>query len=148
LTDIEGERLKGAIRASSVYLETPELYTDAGDLIDDLIGVDLTPPLSADALKSKHLAAIVAALDTLGDGTVGVKGGRYGADYSQTRDRDALIAEALGTLYAAPFFGVLEDGSSGSYAARTMNEVTCCAFCLSWPCNCIQRPTGGGWAAC
>lgn len=51
-------------------------------------------------LASQHLAAIAAALDEVGDGTVAVKGGRQGADYSQVRDREALVAEALDLLYS------------------------------------------------
>lgn len=60
-------------------------YTSGGEVLD---------------LASQHLAAIVEALDEVGDGTVAVKGGRQGADYSQTRDREALIAEALDLLYS------------------------------------------------
>ncbi len=61
-------------------------YTSGGEILD---------------LVSQHLATIVATLDELGDGTVGIKGGKDGVDYSQTRDREALVAEALDTLYTA-----------------------------------------------
>ncbi len=60
-------------------------YTSGGEILD---------------LVSQHLAAIVAALDAnVGDGTVGVKGGKDGTDYSQERDRESLVKEALATLY-------------------------------------------------
>lgn len=52
------------------------------------------------SLKSKQLAAIVEALDCLGEGTEALKGGKEGLDYSAVRDREALLQEALSLLYS------------------------------------------------
>jgi len=52
------------------------------------------------SLKSKQLSALVAALDTLGDGAVGLSGGREGVQYSDVAEREALLAEVLGVLYS------------------------------------------------
>ncbi len=56
-------------------------YTSGGEVLD---------------LVSQHLSVIA---DALKDGTVAVKGGRDGTDFSQVRDREALVAEALDALY-------------------------------------------------
>lgn len=84
-------------------------YTSGGEVLD---------------LASQHLAAIVAALDEIGDGTVAVKGGRQGADYSQVRDRESLIAEALDLLYSIDSgegYAVVASGQRG-YADRICHE--------------------------
>lgn len=134
ITALRATRLKGAVRASAVYGLDPALYSDVGDLIDAL--VDVTTP-SEDVIKSQYLSAIVTALDALGDGTVGVKGGPKGVDYSKARDRESLIAEALGLLYDAAFVSVLADGTGGNYAAQVMNDPACfCRRCSCLPCRC------------
>lgn len=51
------------------------------------------------SLNSQHLSAIAAALDEIGDGTVGLKGGKDGVDYSQSRDREDLLRQAFSLLY-------------------------------------------------
>ena len=51
------------------------------------------------SLVSQHLSAIATALDEIGDGTVGLKGGGDGVDYSQSRDREALLQQAFSVLY-------------------------------------------------
>lgn len=133
ITAIRASRLIGAVRASAIYQESAALYADVADLVNAL--VDVTTP-AADVIKSQQLSAIVTALDDLGDGTVGVKGGKFGADYSQTRDREALIAEVLGLLYEAALFGATADGSTGFYIATQMAEVYGCRACSCWPCSC------------
>jgi len=80
-------------------------------------------------LVSQHLAAIVAALDEVGDGTVGVKGGRQGVDYSQTRDRESLIAEALDAMYSVTDGGAIvavgQRGTSNILSCGCVNHCSC-----------------------
>lgn len=59
------------------------------------------------SLNSQHLSAIAAALDDIGDGTVGLKGGKEGVVYSQVSDREALIAEVLDLLFSAEETGAV-----------------------------------------
>lgn len=84
-------------------------------------------------LISQHLSAVVDALDTVGDGTVAVKGGRQGVDYSQTRDKDALIAEALDALFNTEDSGavvaVAQRGeSSHRFGCGCLNTCYCGRF--------------------
>lgn len=132
LTAFKAAHLVALVRASEIYRLNSGLYTDVETLITALVGVD-TP--TTGYLDSYHLSALVDALDDLGDGTVGVKGGKYGADYSTSRDREAFIAEALGVLYETALVGVASDGSSGAYALQPMNSL-CCSTCRGWPCCC------------
>lgn len=97
-------------------------YTSGGEVLD---------------LVSQHLSAIVAALDAIGDGTVGIKGGRDGTDYSQTRDREALVAEALAALYTSA-----EDGASAAYAVG-QRDYRCCPLCGHVSCHCATAGTWG-----
>jgi|SRR5687767_11503087 len=92
-------------------------YTSGGEVLD---------------LVSQHLSAIVEALDLIGDGTVGIKGGRDGTDYSQSRDREDLVKEALAALYKSS-----EDAASGAYAVG-QRGVTCCRVCSYMPCRCAM----------
>lgn len=133
LTDVKAVHLAGLIRASEIYRSNAGVYADVQTALDALVGVD-TP--TSGYLKGYHLSALVDALDALGDGTVGVKGGKYGADYSTSRDREALIAEALGVLYESAFVGAAEDGSFGNYVSQSMNTLNCCLRCGCWPCVC------------
>jgi hypothetical protein len=87
-------------------------------------------------LVSQHLSAIITALDAIGDGTVGIKGGRDGTDFSQTRDREALVAEALAALFTSA-----EDAASGAYAVG-QRDYRCCRICGCVPCRCA---TAGIW---
>jgi hypothetical protein len=87
-------------------------------------------------LVSQHLSAIVTALDAIGDGTVDIKGGRDGTDYSQTRDREALVAEALAALFTSA-----EDAASGAYAVG-QRDYRCCPLCGHVSCRCT---TIGMW---
>lgn len=59
------------------------------------------------SLISQHLSAIAAALDEVGDGTVGLKGGSDGLVYSQVSDREQLIAEVLDLLFSAEQTGAV-----------------------------------------
>jgi hypothetical protein len=95
-------------------------YTSGGEALD---------------LVSQHLSAIVIALDAVGDGTVGIKGGRDGTDYSQTRDREDLVKEALAALYTSA-----EDAASGAYAVGQRGR--CCPLCGWVSCRCA---TAGMW---
>jgi hypothetical protein len=97
-------------------------YTSGGEILD---------------LVSQHLSAIVDALDQIGDGTVGIKGGRDGTDYSQTRDREALIGEALAALFTSA-----EDAASGAYAVGQRTFGRCCPLCGWVSCRCA---TSGIW---
>jgi hypothetical protein len=81
-------------------------------------------------LVSQHLSAIVSALDAIGDGTVAIKGARDGTDYSQTRDREALVAEALAALFTST-----EDAASGAYAVG-QRDYRCCRICGHLFCRC------------
>jgi len=96
-------------------------YTLGGEILD---------------LVSQHLSAIVEALDRIGDGTVATKGGRDGTDYSQTRDREALVGEALAALYTSA-----EDAASGAYAVG-QRGAQCCRLCGFISCRCA---TAGAW---
>lgn len=69
------------------------------------------------SLNSQHLAAVTDALDSIGDGTVALSGGRDGVDYSQSRDRDSLIAEVLDLLFSAE--------QTGAVIAFGQRGVTC-----------------------
>jgi hypothetical protein len=91
------------------------VYTSGGEAID---------------LVSQHLSAIVEALDRIGDGTVGIKGGRDGTDYSQTRDREELVKEALAALYTSD-----EDAATGAYAVG-QRAINCCPVCGWGSCHC------------
>jgi hypothetical protein len=90
-------------------------YTSGGEVLD---------------LVSQHLSAIVEALDRIGDGTVGIKGGRDGTDYSQTRDREDLVKEALAALFTSA-----EDAASGAYAVG-QRGFRCCRLCGFVSCRC------------
>lgn len=83
-------------------------YTNGGEIID---------------LVSQHLSAIVAAIDGIGDGTVGIKGGRDALDYSQSRDREDLVKEALAALYTST-----EDAATGAFAFGQRTYM-CCSLC-------------------
>lgn len=96
-------------------------YTSGGEVLD---------------LVSQHLSAIVGALDAIGDGTVGIKGGRDGTDFSQTRDREALVAEALAALFTSA-----EDAASGAYAVG-QRDFRCCPLCHCAPCCCATVGMG------
>lgn len=133
LTNIRAYRLIGAVRQSEEYRTNPAYYLDIETVITDLVGA--TTP-ATDVIKSQHLSAVVTALDELGDGTVGVKGGKYGADYSQSRDRESLVLEALGILYDAPMSSATEDGSSGEYVTQQPGSSGCCSRCNYSPCGC------------
>lgn len=98
-------------------------YTSGGQILD---------------LASQHLAAIADALDEIGDGTVGVKGGRQGVDYSQVRDREALIAEALDLLFSADDSGAVVAFGQRDYAVRICSNCGC--RLMSSTCFC-------GWVA-
>ena len=107
-----GAWVLGAVTADTVALLGSSgngAYAGGGELVD---------------LVAKHLGAIVAALDALGDGTVAIAGGREGLDYSQSRDREALVLEALAALYTSS-----EDAASGAFA-----------FGQRGPCRCERPP--------
>jgi len=85
-------------------------YTSGGEVVD---------------MQSQHLAAISDALDELGDGTVAVKGGRDGADFSQARDREDLMAEALDLLYSVEDAGAIVAVGQRDYADRVCSGCGC-----------------------
>lgn len=59
------------------------------------------------SMVSQHLSAIADALDGIGDGTVGLKGGNDGVIYSQVSDREQLIAEVLDVMFSAEQTGAV-----------------------------------------
>lgn len=84
-------------------------------------------------LISQHLSAVVAALDEVGDGTVAVKDGRQGVDYSQQRDKEALVAEALDALFnteeAGPVYAVAQRGGTPQrFGCGCLNYCYCGRF--------------------
>jgi hypothetical protein len=81
--------------------------------------------------QSKHLSAIVAAIDEGDDSTTKLKGGRDGLDDDPVRDREALLAEALGLIYGS-LFSV--DGLGGAFGtlSGTMDSYRCSPRYPSW----------------
>jgi hypothetical protein len=118
----------GAWQASIVTTDTLTLFGSTGNAAYTSGGFVI-------GLISQHLAAIVAALDEVGDGTVGVKGGRQGVDYSQTRDREALIAEALDAMYT-----IADAGATVAIGQRGSSSLPCGCWVT---CHCSQVPYAG-----
>lgn len=99
LTDSDAALLLAYLRGSSFYLLNSWAFSNLAALLEERVGDD-TP-------KGLLLSAVLTKLDALGDGTVGVKGGRFGADYQQARDRDQLCILALSTLYDFSALGIV-----------------------------------------
>jgi hypothetical protein len=91
LTDYQAYRLVAIVQASERYQAAPWAYPSLSENVTALVDVDSIP--------SRHLSAVTKAIDDLKDGTVGVKGGAKGVDYSKSRDRQALCDEVLAALY-------------------------------------------------
>jgi hypothetical protein len=109
------------IRVSPRYRDNPGLYPDlAGKLA------------SVSALQAKQLNAALTLIDEVGDGTVAILGGRDALDFSQDRDRQALVDYGISVLYDSPVKG----------PAVTSGQMTpiasCCPLCggLTLPCRC------------
>jgi len=143
LTQERAFHLLEIVRASDAYLTNQAIYSDLETLVIAL--VDATPPGSDDEIKSRMLDANLTAFDDdIEDGTIGVKGGPKGADYSQSRDREDIVKRILGLLYQTALGGVAVDGTSGVYAAQPMTGV-CCNYCRSMPCCCRSRSISWPW---
>lgn len=97
-------------------------YTSGGEALD---------------LISQQLSALVDALDEIGDGTVGVKGGRQGVDYSQTRDREALIAEVLDALYDVEDAGAIVAVGQRDYPERFCSSCGCKYYAAVCSCTSV-----------
>lgn len=128
LTDTGAGSLLAYLRSSEYYRSLPGAFPTLSDDIDALIGLTTLP--------SKYLAAILTAIEGIGpDGTIGVKGGRYGADYSLARDREQLCMLALSFMYDTGLVAVGQ-GQVGAQTGQRGN--TCCSVCGLWrnPCLC------------
>lgn len=99
--DATGARMLVAyIRGSELYREVPGVFPNLVNDVNALVGVSDAEPFSDLCIKSKQISALLDALEELGpDGTVGLKGGRYGIQYSLVADREQLLALALNILY-------------------------------------------------
>jgi hypothetical protein len=106
------------IRASAAYKEQPGLFPN------------LTGKLaSVTAIQARQLNAALALIDGIGDGTVALTGGSDAVDYSQERDRDALVSYGLSVLYDQPL-------RKSRVAMGQMNTVTgCCSVCGLFRCS-------------
>jgi hypothetical protein len=91
LTDEQAYRLTAIVRTATRYQDAPWAYVGLAEKITALVAVD--------SIASRHLSAITAALDAMKDGTIAVKGGELGADYSKDRDRQKLLNEVLDALF-------------------------------------------------
>lgn len=91
LDDVAQAALLTLIRQSAHY--DPGRYPDLAAQI----------AASDGTVVGQQLNAVLSKLDEVGDGTVAVSGGKDGADYSQARDREALVAYALSALYETPY---------------------------------------------
>lgn len=122
LTSFGASMLLTYLRASQVYKETPGAYPT--------LEADLTALVDVDSIKSKFLSATCDLLESVGDGTVGVRGGKFGALFSTVEEREQALSLALNVLYDTAIYG---NGISvqGAASAR-MNCPTgepCCPFC-------------------
>lgn len=93
------ELLSVYLRASAFYLTFAWAFVGLSTQLDTVAAGSPT--------KSKILSAILTALDSLGDGTVGASGGEFGADYSQSRDREQLCLLALSVMYDFGALGIV-----------------------------------------
>jgi hypothetical protein len=94
-----GKILLGAyLRASAFYLSFSWAFTGLSVQVETA---------ATDTTTSKILSAILGSLDSLGDGTVGASGGEFGADYSQSRDREQLCLLALSMIYDFAALGIV-----------------------------------------
>lgn len=98
LTKERAWHLLEIVRASETFRSQAALYSDLQTLVMGL--VDVADDGSDAAIQSRMLDANLTAFDEeIEDGTVAVKGGKYGADYSQSRDREDIVKRILGVLY-------------------------------------------------
>jgi hypothetical protein len=110
------------IRGSAEYRDQPGLYPDLEGTLD-----------AVTALQAQQLNAALDLIDEVGDGTVELAGGEDGVDYSQDRDRNALISYGLRVLYDQPLrkpavsAGLMNSPLTGQ--AVTLGR--CCPICYS-----------------
>ena len=90
--------LASYLRASAFYLTFSWAFTDLETHIDET---------ATNTTKSKMLAVILSQIEALGDGTVGARGGEFGADYSQSRDREQLCLLALSVIFDFAALGIV-----------------------------------------
>lgn len=108
------------IRKSAAYKEQPGLYPN---LADKLAAVT--------TVQAQQLNAALTLIDEIGDGTVALSGGSDAVDYSQDRDRDALVSYGLSVLFDNPL-------RRSSVASGQMNAVTPCSTCGLFRCSHIR----------
>lgn len=110
------------VRASEAYRQGLANYADLESTIFALTGI--ADNGSDEAIKSRMLDANLTAFDDdIEDGTVGAKGGKYGADYSQSRDREDIVKRCLGLLYT----GSIVDGAT-VYGFNSYNVTNTAVF--------------------
>lgn len=98
LTKERAWHLLEIVRASDAYRQGLAGYADLQATVMALVDVD--DDGSDAAIKSRMLDANLTHFDDeIEDGTVGVKGGKYGADFSQSRDREDIVKRILFLLY-------------------------------------------------
>jgi len=116
------------VRSSVYYRSLPGAFPTLSNDITALVGDP--------GLQSRFVAAILTAIEGVGpDGTIGVKGGRYGADYSLTRDRDQLCELVLSFLYDTGLVAIGQ-GQIGAQTGQRGDD--CCPVCYirCHPCLC------------
>lgn len=135
LTAIGAGQLLTYLRASAVYRETPGAYPT--------LEADLTALVGVDSFKSKWLTSICDLVESVGDGTVGVRGSKYGAQFSTVEEREQALSLALNVLYDTAVFTV-GGGFIGATSAKMNCPVgDCCSVCGCSRTVCL--PTCGGY---
>lgn len=114
LTEIGAEVLGGYLRTCEFYLTWAPFFKT--------LTVDLAEFVAVDSTKSKTLSAILTAIEVVGDGTIGVKGGKFGADYSKSRDREQLCILALGVVYDFAALGLAIAAEDAFQQVRSSDE--------------------------
>lgn len=74
---------------------------------------------AVDGLKAKQLNAALDLIEAVGVGEIGIKGGDDAVDYSQARERDALIDYGLSVLYDQPIGAFLSGRRVASSTVRS-----------------------------
>jgi hypothetical protein len=92
LSELARAQWLALIHNSAAYREQPGLYPSLADRLSDVT-----------AIQAQQLNAALALIDAIGDGTVAVSPvSGDGTDYSQDRDREALITYGISVLYDQP----------------------------------------------
>ncbi len=125
LSELVQAQITALIRSSARYQEQPGRYPNLGAKLTEADGT----------IKVQQLNAALALIDSVGDGTVAIKGSDDGLDYMQTRDRDQLIGYMLDVLYDQPVrksavaTGVMKAGGSCPRCGWPLNRCGCRPWC-------------------